>query len=61
MAEHYTSNTESVWEWCEHCQAFTEHTVSDHRKGPCVNSHARTKPADKPKPAKETDTLFPLD
>ena len=42
MAEHYTSNTESVTRWCNHCGRPTQHTVSGGRVGRCLEHDAPT-------------------
>lgn len=40
MAEHYTSGTESVTRWCNHCARLTQHRVSAGRVGQCMEHHA---------------------
>ena len=34
--QHYTSNTVSVSKWCNKCGRFTQHSVSGHRAGHCL-------------------------
>lgn len=57
MTEHYTSNTESVWKWCNTCMKNTTHSVSANRLGRCLEHGAKDKPAEK-KDLQENKTLF---
>ena len=36
MPHHFTLNTESVTQWCEHCMRQTRHAVSAGRIGRCT-------------------------
>ena len=40
MAEHYTTNTESVTRWCNACNRPTQHKVSGGRVGRCMEHDA---------------------
>lgn len=40
MTEHNTRNTESVTAWCNACFRYTEHAVSDGRRGRCMEHQA---------------------
>lgn len=40
MAEHYTSNTESVTRWCNCCARRTQHDVSAGHIGRCMEHEA---------------------
>jgi hypothetical protein len=57
VSEHFTSNTESVWKWCNTCMKNTEHSVSGNRLGRCQEHGAKDKPAKKEAP-KKGKTLF---
>ena len=35
MSEHFTRNTEEATHWCNRCERFTQHAVSDGRLGRC--------------------------
>jgi len=48
MAEHYTSNTETVTAWCLKCHRNTLHRVDSGRRGPCLDP-AHPQPKEKPK------------
>ncbi|HWQ03121.1 MAG TPA: hypothetical protein VNL38_01450 [Candidatus Nitrosotenuis sp.] len=45
MSEHYTSNTEAVSKFCNTCGRVTQHAVSGHRLGRCMNDHAAARSA----------------
>jgi hypothetical protein len=36
MAEHYSTRTESMTAWCNRCGRRTQHHVSGHRIGRCL-------------------------
>ena len=40
MSDHYTIATESDTAWCNHCGRRTQHHVSGHRLGRCLEHDA---------------------
>ncbi len=61
MAEHYTSNTESVTRWCNHCGKPTQHSVSGGRVGRCMehDAPALSKAQEKRREKRERQTPEP--
>jgi hypothetical protein len=41
MSEHYTRNTSEATEWCNKCNAMTQHRIDGGRRGPCLKCLAK--------------------
>ncbi len=41
MTQHYTRNTLEDTAWCNKCGRFTQHQVSGHRRGRCLEHQAQ--------------------
>lgn len=42
MTEHNTRNTETVTAWCNQCSRNTDHSVSNGRRGRCIEHNSPT-------------------
>lgn len=61
MTEHYTSNTESVTRWCNHCNRVTDHRVSAGRVGRCMEHESPAVTRAQQKRAEEASRQKPGD